>query len=239
MTTRIGDAPTSGLSNTPLDLAKLRRMDWLADREAIHSLRLYYGTSNARWKILGAGDCLFGPHDRLYVARRYADAENAAFHALARDIYNARLLRAADYKVPHEDFETAAADWALSNAESLFCQLERSFDRRQVRLLKEEACEEALRRCLDSRTWPADNNGGVIAIIDAPGLLALDYSMCPAKPVWLPQQEDEAADVEILSPIEPLREVLLGTAVARFSRLKDPRGLDWLGGNFLAAAHIR
>src|SRR5205085_4956694 len=101
----IDETPPSWPSNifnpAVLDVAKLRRWDWLADYEELHYLRLFYGTSKTRWKILEGNNRLVGPHRRLYLARGYAETEFTAFQAVARDIYYGELLRAADFEVPN------------------------------------------------------------------------------------------------------------------------------------------
>ena len=96
--------------------------------------------------------------------------------------------------------------------------------------LAEEACEDAFNRCRTTKKLSEAENAGVIAILDAPGLLMRDYRMNRHEPAC--RHDDESADVEVLRPIEPLDEVLLGTAIAGYSGPSDVEGLDMPWGDF-------
>jgi hypothetical protein len=226
----IDETPPSWPSNifnpAVLDPAKPRRYDWVADYRELHFGRLFYGTSKTRWKILEGNNRLVGPHGRLYLARSYADAEFTAFQAVARDIYYGELLRAADFEVPNGDFEAAAAGYVLSDTELLFDKLEEQLEESEVSQLAEEACKKADYVCSHTKKLSEAENAGVIAIIDVPGLVTLEYRLSPDKP-----HEDESDGVEFAGPIEPLDVVLLGTAIARFSSLPG-NAIGWPPGPF-------
>ncbi len=228
----IDETPPSWPSNifnpAVLDDSKLRRWDWLAGEHELHDLRLFYGTSKTRWKIIERNNRLVGPHGRLYLARSYAETEFTAFQAVARDIYYGELLRAADFEVPNGDFEAAAAAYVLSDTELLFRKLEEQLEEKQVSQLAAEACRKAIEACYTKKLSEA-GNAGIIAIIDVAGLLALEYRLSPDKPLW--SHEDESDDVEVAGPIDPLDDVLLGTAISRFSSLPG-EGIDWPPGDF-------
>jgi len=221
--------PSNIFSPPQLDDSKLRRRDWLADDQEIHYLRLFYGTSKTRWKIIERNNRLVGPHGRLYLARNYAKTEFTAFQAVARDFYYAELLRAADFEVPNGDFEAAAAAYVLSDTELLFRKLEEQLEEKQVSQLAAEACRKAIEACSYTKKLSEAGNAGIIAIIDVAGLLALEYRLSPDKPLW--SHEDESNDVEVAGPIDPLDDVLLGTAISRFSSLPG-EGIDWPPGDF-------
>ena len=190
---------------------------------------MFYGTSKTRWKIIERNNRLVGPHGRLYLARNYAKTEFTAFQAVARDFYYAELLRAADFEVPNGDFEAAAAAYVLSDTELLFRKLEEQLEESQVSQLAEEACKKADYLCRHTKKLSEAENAGVIAIIDVPGLLTLEYRLSPDKPIW--SHEDESDDVEVAGPIDPLDDVLLGTAIARFSSLPGD-AIGWPPGPF-------
>ena len=180
----------------------------------LEALRLFYGTTRERLKILRRRNRLIGLRDRLCLGQDYFNAEDTACEQFAREIYYGKLLEAAGFQVENDDYEAAAAAYVLGDREGLFHILESVYlNKRKVAQLAEEAYHEM--GSLQGGSWLAnEENGPVIAITDGMRIQH-DYRLARVTPDL---DQCEGYDFQVFSNSIPFDEVLLGTADVPLSR---------------------